>query len=283
MRIIPENYVDTATLSSSPVNTTVENLQVSPRTTVMTTNVLGAGDVQDILGDFDTAKSVSSIVIGRHTLRLNNTIRIYLYSGAGQSGTLLYDSGLITITQNDIGSAATPWGSFIYGTIPWGYDEYTFGLRAASNYVNWLSTTITNVLSFKISIGIIGSEVSIGRLIIGEYVEPLYNISYGHSLEWKEDSKQYRAAGGTLRTAKIVPVRKLTFSLSTIAEADRLVLYKHMQDIGLRKDFFISLFPTDSSADKIKDYNGIMKMTKLPRFNNIISQYYKSSFVLEEV
>jgi hypothetical protein len=73
----------------------------------------------------------------------------------------------------------------------------------------------------------------------------------------------------------------MEFNLNTIPESDRISLQEDLTKVSLSDDFFISLFPEDSS--KQEDYSAIVKFTKVPRLSEFIYGYYKSNYIVEEV
>ena len=68
-----------------------------------------------------------------------------------------------------------------------------------------------------------------------------------------------------------------------MTETDRTTIQNALRKVGLRKDFFISLFPEDVDNEKIVDYSGIVKLTKVPRYTEYAPKYYKSKYIMEEV
>ena len=123
----------------------------------------------------------------------------------------------------------------------------------------------------------------VGRLYLGPYLEPTYNLSSGHGISWSENTTQYRTTSGTLRSDIATTNKAFQFSLVTIPESDRIDLHKQLITKGLSEDFYISMFPGDTSTTKEIDYSGMVKLTKMPKYTNYISGYYKSNFVMEEV
>lgn len=123
----------------------------------------------------------------------------------------------------------------------------------------------------------------IGRVYLGEYIEPSYNISLNHAISWPENTSQYRANSGTLRSDIVTSNRAFEFDLKTIPEVDKEPLHKKLITKGLREDFYISMFPEDTSEDKIIDYSGLVKFTQVPKYTEFISGYYKSKYIMEEI
>jgi len=217
---------------------------------------------------------------------VTNTITTPNFDGILLPDFLIWNSGILAITTETLGSNLWEWGSFLWGIEAWGSDREKEQFTPPSNIIEWIPTVQVNCRGFKIELFSAGSATSyfeIGRLFIGKYIQPTYNIGYGHSLTWEETTKQYRTEAGTLRSDISLPYRKFDFNLGTITEADRILLQHEFRNVGLRKDLFVSLFPEDSSQDKKIDYSGIVKMTKIPRFTEFAQNYYKAKYTMEEV
>ena len=279
MRIVAENYVDVSTITSVPSNTTIDNLKSYARSKVLTTELTDTSiELSMTMG---AQAPVSTVIIGRHNLKAGMTVQIELYSGV--FSTLVHDSGIMTVTSEESSepSFSGAWGEFIWG-------EYPFGVELFStpnlSYVYWVPTTVSNVLTLKITIDGATSAMEIGRLIVGDYIEPTHTISYGHTLSWLEKTRQDRAGSeGSLRSTVKAPAKRITFSLNTINENDRPIIQNAFRYSGLRKDLYISLFPEDENVSKLNDYSGIMKLTKIPSISEYAPVYYKSSYTMEEV
>jgi sugar lactone lactonase YvrE len=241
---------------------------------------------QTILMQIGNPSTISSIVFGRHKFPKDTVINIYFYSNIDYTGEL-YSSGDLIINTEQSGGSFTAWGDFLWGEVgvTWGEDLKGGEFISAYNYVHWIPTPITNILSTKIVISnIISDEIEFSRLIMGEFIEPTYNISYGHTLQWAESTKQFRSSSGaTLRSTVNFPNRRLEFSLNTIVESDRNIIQDGMRNVGLRKDFFVSLFPEDTDQNKLIDYSGIVKLVKTPTTSEFMPSYYKSKYIMEEV
>jgi hypothetical protein len=123
----------------------------------------------------------------------------------------------------------------------------------------------------------------VGRVYLGEYLEPSYNISLNHAITWTENTMQYRPSSGTLRSDLVTSNRRFEFELKTIPEEDKTPLHNELISKGLRDDFYVSMFPEDDSEDKIIDYSGAVKFTKVPQYTEFINSYYKSKYIMEEI
>ena len=214
-----------------------------------------------------------------------------LYSDVGLT-TAVHTSDVFIITADQSGPTFWAWGDFAWGSVPWGSNIDDAATNIANNLVYWIVDSnddellINNVKGFRIILKK-GTATAInyfelGRLMIGNFIEPTYNISYGHGLSWTEKTKQYRTELGSLRSDRGIPYRKFEFNLNTISEADRVVLQVELANVGLRSDIFLSFFPCND-ADKGEHYSGIVKMTKIPKFTEFQSNWYRSKYVMEEV
>ena len=139
--------------------------------------MLGGCGEQTLYMEMDTAADISSVILGRHSFSVGMTLCIYLYSDAACT-IQIYDSTLLTIDSDTAGGDKIPWGpsKFVWASNPWGLDNLAEEFSPKANYVHWITTPISNVLSIKIVIDVPSTvDIEIGRLIIGEYIEPTYN------------------------------------------------------------------------------------------------------------
>jgi hypothetical protein len=315
--ILDNTSIDSADLSTSTgdIDTgyPVENIQKinrsMPLRTTATTNDLV------IKGTLAAPSNVSALVIGRHNFSETITYRLYLYANDDWTGTPLYDSTELLVTAEQASVLGLyQWGEFAWGTIAWGADKPDLDNREFYDIVLWFADKDTpyTIQSYTIEVKVAGGipinpfwcdeslifcddtsitcdmlaygpTGEIGRVYLGEYIEPTYNLSAGHAISWKENTTQYRPSSGTLRSDKVTSNKSFEFSLKHIPEADRRVLHKQLIAKGLREDFYLSLFPENASNTKEIDYSGMVKMTKIPKYTNYINGYFKSSFVMEEI
>jgi len=289
IRLLLDNYVDNANISATPsMETTlpVDNLKETSRSKVARSTSSAS---QVIQGYFDGTKDINAIVFARHNFVINLTYRIQLYSDINYT-TQVYDSTTIIVDSDNVKSEIWGWGDFIWGGEPWGGDKLRSELDAAPVLAHYIATTQTSIRSFKITIAPGTSDAAyyeIGRLSIGEYIQPAIGISKNHGLTWEETTKQFRTGGGTLRSDQGIPYRKFEFDISVMSETDRVELQHQLRDVGKRKDFFISLFPDNSGTslvdDKELDYSGMVKLVKVPKYLEITQGYFKSKYIMEEV
>lgn len=301
LRMVTDNYIDTSILSATPTLSTTlnqENLKNVSRAKVTRST---SASIQEISGIFNEEKTVSSIIIGRHNFPEGTLYRAILYSDNAYT-TSIYDTGNLVISADELGSDLWTWGDFLWGATAWGADRQIEAFAPKANLAHWLPSEV-QARSFKLIIDVpvssgglfpmnktyypiytgTNTHFEIGRLIIGKYIEPTYNTSYGHNISWVEDTKQYRTDAGTLRSDISLPNRRFEFDIGTMTEIDRTLIQNALRRVGLRKDIFISLFPEDPDVTKQIDYSGIVKLVKVPTYTEYAPKYYKSKYIMEEV
>jgi len=283
MRIITKNDADNSTLTESPVpgTSTLQNLKNYARSSVFTTDAIGSS--HSILMKLDETESISAVILGRHNFPLGLEFQITMYSSNDWDIlNIVYDSGTLSVESDEVGSAIVNWAEFVWAEVAWAEDSVADDFALKPNYIHWLDSSVV-IQSMKIEIFLPTQDVEIGRLIVGDYLEPSYTLSYGHEISWQESTKQYRNGGNTLRSSYGFPSKQISFSLNTINESDRILLQRGLRYVGLRKDLFISLFPFDDDLAKRTHYSGIVKLTKVPSMLEHAPMYYKSKYVMEEV
>jgi len=274
MRVVYENYIDTATLSASPAMVATlpeENLQKLSRSRVARTTSLAQ---QLVLGDLASTKLVSSLVLWRHNLSASATMRLELFDGAGQTGNTVYDSGTIeTSTYKSLGD------------LNWGIDPFEASVFDAWGVywsVLWFAPAAAS--SFRITLNDSSNAdgyMEITRAILGPYIEPFFNPSYGMRLGWQETSKQERTDGGTLHSDPSSNFRNLEFSLDMLTETDRPKFLEFTRLVGKRKDFFISVFP-EVGGEQERDYCMLAKLVQDSSHTSSFYAHFSQALKMQE-
>jgi len=274
MRVVYENYIDTATLSASPAMVATlpeENLQKLSRSRVARTTSLAQ---QQILGNLASTKLVSSLVLWRHNLSASATMRLELFDGAGQTGNTVYDSGTIeTSTYKSLGD------------LNWGIDPFESSVFDAWGVywsVLWFAPAAAS--SFRITLNDSSNAdgyMEITRAILGPYIEPFFNPSYGMRLGWQETSKQERTDGGTLHSDPSSNFRNLEFSLDMLTETDRPKFLEFIRLVGKRKDFFISVFP-EVGGEQERDYCMLAKLVQDSSHTSSFYAHFSQALKMQE-
>lgn len=279
VRFIFPNVADDATLTCSPAELAalpVTNLQVQTRGDVWRSDsVISA---QHILGDLSGYQSISAMALVRHNLTATGTYRLRLYDQTGQAGTLLYDSGTVTL-----GGTLLGWGSFSWGTDPWGSDSLQGW--PVPYVVAWFTAVLA--LSFDLELADTANPdgyLQAARLVLGAYFEPTYNLGETLDMSWREQSKQTRTEGGTLRTDEREPYRRFGFDLGMLTASERTTLMDRLRRAGLRNDLFLSCYPEDADADLERDHAGLVKLIEVPTMqaNSNLPNIYRTQLVFEE-
>jgi hypothetical protein len=317
IRFITNNIVDTSALTANPeglTNYKIDNVKNINRAESFRSSTIENQTI-DIVPSSPT--NINSIVLGRHNFSDKVNYSVTLYSD--QFITPIESFGPTPVQYFEAATDLWYWCEFKWGAIPWGGDKLANDNRKFYNIVLWLDQLYENVAAIRIILSPESTEggllwcnnqviycndqevettwtsygtgsgdiqipyYEIGRIYIGEYESPAYNLSYGHGLQWKENTSQYRPSSGTLQSDIVTANKEVTFSLNTIPESDRATLHKNLVDLSKHDDFFMSIFPEDTSVQKQIDYRGIFKFTKVPKYRNTFCGFYKADFVAEEV
>lgn len=275
LRLLSTNVVDAATLSSSDFTATlpVTNLQVEGRARVArTTNATGT---KTINGNFAGTTLCSALVLYGHNLSGTATWRLRLYNGANQTGTVVYDSTTLT-PQTVVG-----WGAFQWGAEPWG--SYIFRDWEQPFYSLFFSEVYA--VSFRLEITDTGNPagyLQASRLIMGRYLTPFFNASYGLSLTWDTNSVQRRTLGGSVRTDRRATFRRLAFDLETLDAGERALWLDLARSSSLHREMFVSVYP-DVGGELERDHSLLCKFGLVPAANLPVPNRWTMKLELIEV
>jgi len=274
LRMIIKNEIDASSIAVVPAAVAtlpVTNLQDPTRARVWRSP--NATD-QVLTGDFSAATHCSGLALLRHNLTSAAQWKLELFDGAGQTGTTVYNSGLIAALD------AKSLGELDWGVEPLGASVFTGWALAFSNL--WFDTAAA--LSWRLTISDNTNPdgyIEASRLFMGRYLSPSTNMSYGVDVRWDEDTKQESTDGGTLRSDASDPYRLLTFSLNWINEIDRPAFMEAMRKTGRRKDFFISCYPMQGGQLE-RDYAMAAKITRMPNMPHNRHRNYQMNFLMRE-
>lgn len=275
LRIFAKNAVDSATLTSADFLTALPASNLSLEGRVRVARTANATGLKTINGDFSGSTVCSACVLYAHNLTASCTMRLRLYDGAAQTGTVVYDSG----TYSPI--PATGWGDFSWGTEPWG----------GALFANWerpfiaLYMTGVQALSFKLELTDTGNPsgyIQAKRLFLGSYFEPTVNVSYGMELTWMDNSEQRRTQGGSIRTQAQNRYRMLTGRLGRLDESERAAFMDALRTAALRSEVFVTVFPGEGGARE-RDYSLLGKFTRMPGVSHNQPDNWTGEFQVEEV
>lgn len=273
-RFLINNKIDNATLTtnSNIVSTLpIDNVKETSRSRVVRS--INTTSAMSIYGTFPDVKKTTGFIIGNHNFTEGVSYELILYYSPDWSGSPIpyANDGSRTVTAEE---SAVNTDEFLYNLPIWVYDENNPDviLYPGSFTLNITVGSSSNMDFFQF-----------GRIFMGEAIETAVGVSLGHSIYWKETTNQFRTEDGTLRSDIITPSKVLAFSLDTINDSDRQNLQRSFAQVGMREDFFVSLFPGSCTSNKELDYSGIVKLTKIPKYSEFAQNFYKSKYVVEEI
>jgi hypothetical protein len=274
-RLLIKNDSDLATITAAAGTTLAATLPITNVQKYNNSRVARFTSVASsiIKGDFASSKLINSIIIWRHNLTSAATWRIKLYDGAGQTGTLLYDSGdikaLVSKALNELDWGIDPLGANIFDN---------FG-RIYS--VLW-TPEIYKTRSFSIELkDPSNSFIDVARLYMGKYFSTEINAAYGMKNMWQDDTQQTRTSGASLWSDAAELYRKLDFDIKNLNEDDRVRAMDAFRTVSKISDFFISFFP-ESGGVKERDYSFAGKFVNNPDFNHDFYNNFSAPFQVEE-
>jgi hypothetical protein len=113
------------------------------------------------------------------------------------------------------------------------------------------------------SIGQSNGYFDLSRLWIADYTELSYNPEYGLKNGWKEGTKTWDTDDGGVHADAMAPYRQSTFDLANLPEADRAAWMELLHTVGLRRDFFWCLYPSDT-AKLLRDFTFDARVQTMP-------------------
>lgn len=279
LRMILDNAGDSATLSADPVLVStlpVGNLQLQEGAKVarstsaatqyihfdMTRSRVIDSDMFVLLGDFSNSA----------------TVKITLYSGAGQTGDEVYSS------EPELVWKPIPWEEFAWGTYEWGggaiYDKTNATpastISPADNGELYLSGTF-EIIDHDNENG----YHNLHRLFIGQKLTPSVNFGYGYAIELRDTSQQHRDAGGGLVTFPTEPYRATRFTLEHMTRQEFSAFWTGLSVCGKVKDIYLDMLP-DSSGIEQAAHAMRGKFIKIPTFAQSYDGNYGADFEIEE-
>ena len=274
VRILVENDADTATLTVSPAlvaTLPIANLQEPSRYKIARTTSAAS---QDIKGEWATNRCLSCCALYRHNLTSVGTLRLQLYSGAAQSGSVLYDSGAVVShpikAVGDMDLVYDPLQTSVFTGWDWAFTTLWFSAIWCRSFKLTLADASNPAGYFQAA-----------RLVLGRHLEPLYNMNYGVEMGWDENTKLTRTDGGSLRSESTEGFRRLNFNLEHLTDGNRARIVELTRVLGKRKDFFISCFPGANGA-KERDYSMLAKFSAIPTLIYPTFGEFAAQFQVEE-
>lgn len=188
---------------------------------------------------WSSVQTISGVALAFTNLIAGSTFRVYLYN-ATSAGTLLYDSGAVSISEgyntpagfNSIGSA-----SFAYG-----------GGANASIFFNSTASVRRMDIEFTSS-GNPDGYIEISRIIAGLAIDPGRDAAQGAIVSFMDSTTSDRTSSGNLITDRGTISRAIDFSLIQLNPASRAIMNNLFRYVGKSQPIFISLSTSGSIAE----------------------------------
>lgn len=268
-RMLFKNIADTAAISTTPLFLStlpdVNFLNPSRTKTARTSSVAS----QDIKLSWAADQRVNMVALRYHNFTTSAQIRVRTYTDS------VWTTGLVdNAAQN----------CFAYTGLSSAIDYADPEFRLYKNSARYI-TLATNVRSMIITITDPTNPdgyFDFSRLFVGEYWEFAYGMPYGQaSVSFSDMSTQGRSDSGYMVSDK--RARYLTASINpemiTMA-ADFKEFAAAVHAVGLSKDFWLSMFPTDGTLLEMYNQNAF-KFVSIPPMDRDLPYSMKSQLRME--
>ena len=245
--------------------------------TINVTATVSAGSF--VVGSSYTIASVGTTSFTAIGASANTVGVTFTATGTGSgTGTATYSTGnVLACPYKQVDS----WDS---SYLPQGANSYAYG---SGTYARaWLPVTQT-CASLTVTLNDTNNTagyVEVSRLIVGDYWTPTYNTSFGLMSAPKSLSSTMRTESGDLVTNRGIQYNTMSFDLTWLTPADRLVFTKIIKSNGINKPLLISLFPDASEDfDKEQTFQIYGKLTQVPDLTHPMFSMYSSKVEIEEI
>jgi len=274
LHMILNNDLDDLTLTVTPGavgSLPVENLQKQARGKIMRVN----GTSAVITANRPTVAAVASgFGLARHNLKNSATVQLQLFDGENQTGSVVYDSGAVSV------GTPIPWGVMRPGIDPWGA-TYEDDSNLPAIFSLWFSDVAYRSIQVDVSAPD-NTTIDVGRLFLGWAFVPSVNYNYGSTFEFIDPSKHTRTAGGSLRTERVEAYRRAVIDLEWLPGNERERLSHELERIGKGGDILVALDPGESGRLGLEQ----VMVAKRISDNRMTQRFFnttKTQLIFEEV
>jgi hypothetical protein len=179
---------------------------------------------------------MSGIALGHHNLEEGSTIRVRLYDGFNQTGSVTHDSTALS------SGTIKPFGEWVPGVDPVDAEWQLGDLLPQVYFYRFDQVTFKSI---QIDIAApSNTQIDIGRIMPGFVFEPQWNYEWGSKWEWIEDGDDITASS---------TYRQFTFDLSELTniENDRYE-YEKMKTTK-QGDLLLCLQPSATGLERLKN------------------------------
>lgn len=270
LRIVPWNFHDEATLSTSIVSAAgfpASNTQNTRRSRVWLSSTNAD---QDILGTYadSVTRTSSHFSFFLHRCHGGN-VQLRLYSDAAWT-TLVYDSTVLPVYTVPTEGA------------DWGWDPYGIGagndpqLLFAPFYI-WHDETphLSYRISFTDNVSTFNAPYwQVSRIWIGKFFEVMFNPSYGATLGYEDMTDDDRSRGGSDVSNVGAIWKTMDMTLDWINESERAMWVDIMERLGTGRNLVASWFP--GAGDRLeRDHTICGKFNSLDALGRKVSTLTK--------
>lgn len=207
-------------------------------------------------GNFEDIRLISAFVAWRHNITAAGTIRLRLFANINQGGDVMYDSGEFpALKQTVFGDwdwRIQPVVSSAFDSWETKYSQLWFSGVFAASWEITLSDPVNPA-----------GYLDVTRIYMGRHFSPRVNFNYGGTFGFDTASEQIRIEDGGLFSSGGEVWRKNSFTLAYLDSADRAAFIKALRDVKKDDDWFVSLYPEQSSQLEIEN-SYACKFTTLP-------------------
>lgn len=219
-----------------------------------------------ITGSSATTRTATCFAMHNHTAPDGTTVRLRLYAGEGQTGTVMYDSTATDVMHN------IPFGSIIAGidAIEGNFEDEG---QMKAHFSLWFESV--EYKSFQVDIanagGFTNDLLQIDKLWLGFAYCPTYGPEHGWGATQLDDSIHQRKPGGGMDTVPGISRRVLNLDFKMLENSERHVL-RHILDRAKKGgDLLITMDPNDTKSQNYETtsiYRRTSDMTFVSEFFN---------------
>jgi len=192
-----------------------------------------------------SAYAGNNFMLKGHNMPSDATIRVRLWDGTGQSGTLVYDSTATSVAQ------IIPWGEMVAGIDPWG--EY-YGSTSNLDAVFHLGFDIVEFKSGQIDINNptpTNNICEIDKMVLFYGWTPTYNFEHGAITTVEDNTELYEMVSGGFRPSNFPSKRAMDIDFSAMSDEDRSQIMRILVDNSNKaNDIYIVANPNETGMSK---------------------------------
>ena len=275
IRFLWGDYSDKATLSfasgAAQSGWPLSWVQNDLRTKALKTDCGGEVEI-DI--DMGIERYLSGMSLVETDLKDDSEVTLEAYSDAARTDLIMAQ------TWEAVGPLMA-WGAEAWGVFAWGgyaTDEQREQFPRITSVFWFDLRTFSRYLKLRMSNGV---DFHLGRLILGDYWEPVYNYTSGAKDGMEKHSRADESLGGIKFPDEMDPARTQEFSLDYMTQAERYGPFERLRRYGGDKSFIVQMDDTDELSARMTTM--YCQFAKLPTATeNGNTGLFKAGFSLEE-